>query len=210
MHFIDDARSNDPQKGLALLPKRNVDTTVCEIGRYLRLLTNWCEIVSFQVPRKADTFQKDIYPETYAGIPSMSADEWLAGGNKPPVLKSLQPGAGGAAMSSPKAFVAAKTPSAAEVEALRAQTVAQAARIAELEAELAQLKVSGDVIVIVIVVVVVIVSPRYRQTYCGCASAGALCPLQLNRGRRRQLFFVFINYLLSLITTAAHRTIPSL
>jgi len=142
VHFIDEARSNDPQKGLALLPKRNVDTTVCEIGRYLRLLTNWCEIVSFQVPRKADTFQKDIYPETYAGVPSMSADEWLAGGNNPPVLKSLQPGAAGAAMASPKAFVAAKTPSAAEVEALRAQTVAQAARIAELEAEVAQLKLA--------------------------------------------------------------------
>jgi len=140
VHYIDENRSNEPQKGLALLPKRNVDTSQCEIARYLRLLTNWIEIVSFQVPRKADTFQKDIYPDTYAGVPSMSADEWLAGANNPIVVKSLQPGAAGAAVAgTPKAFVAAKS-AAHEVEELRAVVAQQASRIQELEEELAKLK----------------------------------------------------------------------
>ena len=97
IHYIDENRSNEPKKGLAFLPKRCVDTTQCEIARGLRLLTNWIEVVSFQVPRKADTFQKDIYPDTYAGIPSMTSDAWLAGANTAPIMRSLQPGAGGAA-----------------------------------------------------------------------------------------------------------------
>jgi len=139
VHYIDQNQSNDPQKGLALLPKRAVDTTTCEIAKFLRLLNNWMEIISFQVPRKADTFQKDIYPDTYAGVPSMSADEWLGGANTPPVLRSLAPGAAGPAAGAAKAFVAAKSPQQ-ELEELRALTASQAARIQQLEEELAKLK----------------------------------------------------------------------
>ena len=31
-------------------------------------------------------FQEDIYPPCFAGVPALSADEWLAGANKNPVL----------------------------------------------------------------------------------------------------------------------------
>ena len=34
-------------------------------------------------------FQDDIYPPAYAGVPSMSADEWLGGMNKDPVTVSF-------------------------------------------------------------------------------------------------------------------------
>lgn len=34
-------------------------------------------------------FQDDIYPPCYAGIPSLSADEWLAGLNKDPMMQKI-------------------------------------------------------------------------------------------------------------------------
>ena len=34
-------------------------------------------------------FQDDIYPPAYAGVPSMSAEEWLGGMNKDPVTVSF-------------------------------------------------------------------------------------------------------------------------
>lgn len=34
-------------------------------------------------------FQEDIYPPCFAGTPSMSADEWQSGTNKPPTLVTI-------------------------------------------------------------------------------------------------------------------------
>ena len=31
------------------------------------------------VPRKSDRFQDDIYPETQAPVPSLTAEEWISG-----------------------------------------------------------------------------------------------------------------------------------
>ena len=36
-------------------------------------------------------FQDDIYPPAYAGVPSMTAEEWLGGMNKDPVTVSFSP-----------------------------------------------------------------------------------------------------------------------
>lgn len=138
VHFIDEARSNEPQKGFARLPKRSVDTSVCELAKCLRLLNNMVEIVSFQVPRKADTFQKDIYPDTYAGVPSQSAADYASGGNAEPVLKSLAPGAAAVPAAGSGKFVAAK-PAAQEIAELKATVADQAARIKELEEQIAKL-----------------------------------------------------------------------
>lgn len=142
IHFIDEHRSNEPQKGLAFIPKRMCDTTVCEIMKGLRLCNSWVEVVSFQVPRKADAFQKDIYPDAYAGIAAMSADQWAAGANAEPPLRSMKPGdaapaAGGSGAQA--AFVAAKSP-AQELAELRALCAQQATRIQQLEEEMAKLK----------------------------------------------------------------------
>ena len=137
VHYIDEHRSNEPQKGLALIPKRMVDTTVCEIARGLRLCNNWVEVVSFQVPRKADVFQKDIYPDAAAGIPSMTADEWVAGANADLILRSMKPGDAPAAGAAASSFVVGKSP-AQELAELRALVAQQATRIAQLEDDLAK------------------------------------------------------------------------
>lgn len=44
----------------------------------------------FAVPRKAETFQADIYPDTPGPYPALSADEWIAGIDRDPILVSMQ------------------------------------------------------------------------------------------------------------------------
>ena len=132
-HFIDSYRSNVAQKGLAFLPKVACDTTTCEIARALRLCRDWVEPVSFQVPRKSDNFQADIFPDAYAGMPSMSCEDWLAGKNTPPPRRSMAPGKGGS--DNKMTFKAKKSPAE-----LQAELDAANKRIKELEAEVAALK----------------------------------------------------------------------
>lgn len=84
----------------------------CETARLLKLTTNAVEPLRFIVPRKSDAFQDDIFPDTYAGVPSLKADEWLGGESKPPVLVSLRPGGtngGGGAGVPKKAFTPPKS-----------------------------------------------------------------------------------------------------
>ena len=72
----------------------------CEPARALKLCSQGgmgtVEPLSFIVPRKSEAFQDDIFPPTFMGQPSQTADEWIAGANKPPVMMSLDPNAGGA------------------------------------------------------------------------------------------------------------------
>lgn len=86
-------RDTAPQKGGCFVPKRALDTTKCEVARFLRLNQDSVVPVSFVVPRKTgkDIFQADIYPDTKSGLPSMSADEYIAGANKDPVMCSMDP-----------------------------------------------------------------------------------------------------------------------
>jgi len=85
-------KSADPQKGLCMLPKRGLDVASCEIARFLKLTPKDMIIpVSMQVPRKSELFQDDIYPDTYAGVPSTTCEAWLGGENADPTLVSMEP-----------------------------------------------------------------------------------------------------------------------
>lgn len=86
-------RDTTPQKGGGWLPKRACSTQKCEVMRFMKLTRDSVVPVSFVVPRKtgADIFQSDIFPDTYAGLPSMSVDEYLAGENKQPITMSMDP-----------------------------------------------------------------------------------------------------------------------
>lgn len=57
----------------------------------LKLTSDFVEPISFIVPRKESSFQEDIFPLAYAGIPAMTADEWFAGKVADPVKMSLDP-----------------------------------------------------------------------------------------------------------------------
>ena len=100
------------------MPKRGCDVTTCEIGRFYRLNNNgFCQVIPFKVPRKSELFQvmiinwcnsdgkvsvlfcvnyqEDLYPETQADIPAITADEWWSQRkNADPVLMSMAEGGG--------------------------------------------------------------------------------------------------------------------
>lgn len=89
---LSEYKSREPQKGLCMVPKRALDINECEIVRILKV-TNKDQVqpISFKVPRKSDLFQDDIFPDTYAGVPSLTAEQWANGENADPKLMSLEP-----------------------------------------------------------------------------------------------------------------------
>jgi len=91
-YYLTEYKSATPQKGIAFVPKRALNVNECEIARALKLHVNKVEPISFRVPRKSDVFQDDLYPDTYAGEPVLSLEEWLGGANAEPKLTTLSPG----------------------------------------------------------------------------------------------------------------------
>lgn len=132
VHFLSEFRHSESTKGIGWLPKRACNTGKCEVMRALRLLRDKIQPVSFQVPRKSEMFQADIFPDTYAGEATQTADEYAGGGNADPKLQSMNPKN---APGEKKAVVFEKKRSAPELERLLA---AAEARIKELEAQLAK------------------------------------------------------------------------
>jgi len=127
-------RATEPQKGGGWMAKRACVTNKCEVNRFFKLTKNSVIPISFIVPRKsgADVFQEDIYPDVAAGKPALSAEEWLGGENKEPVMKSMDPEKQSADDgSSAMVFTKKKTYQELEQENEQLQ-----ARVAELEAQL--------------------------------------------------------------------------
>lgn len=83
---------------------------------------NYIEPISFTVPRRAETFQSDIFPPAIGTRPAMSAKEWLDGKTDIPAkidLESIYEGTAPkevAANYQPPAPVAAPAPAAPVVE----------------------------------------------------------------------------------------------
>ncbi|MED6247776.1 hypothetical protein ATANTOWER_016528 [Ataeniobius toweri] len=92
--FLMEFRSQLPQKGLGVMPKRGLDVNVCEIFRFYRLIAikDLVEPLSMIIPRKqSGIFQEDLYPMTAGNQAALTAQEWLLGINRGPVLMSLRP-----------------------------------------------------------------------------------------------------------------------
>uniref|UniRef100_A0A1A8GB22 Coronin n=1 Tax=Nothobranchius korthausae TaxID=1143690 RepID=A0A1A8GB22_9TELE len=94
IHFLTEYRSHVPQKGMGVMPKRGLDVSSCEVFRFYKLVTikSLIEPLSMIVPRRSESYQEDIYPMTAGNRPALTADEWLKGINKGPLLISLKPG----------------------------------------------------------------------------------------------------------------------
>lgn len=133
--FISSFRSSEPQKGGCFVPKRALDTSKCEVARYLKLTKNAVIPLSFCVPRKtgAEIFQSDIFPDCFAGVPSLTPEEYLEGKNANKVMMAMDPSKRGDVEK--VAFEKKKT--YAELVAENADLLA---RITELEAKLAENK----------------------------------------------------------------------
>ena len=138
-------------RAVALAPKTAVDTSICEIDCFYAV-TNSKHLIHLPliVPRRnAECFQSDIYPDTVGPAPSIEFDEWKNGGEITPKLVNLEhferPNASGGAFhveeAEDPAVVQEKLNAALKENAdLKKQVEEQKARIAELEAEVAQLK----------------------------------------------------------------------
>ena len=72
--------STDPQRGFAVAPKYSVNLKENEVTKsYKTVLDNSIEPVSFIVPRRAEVFQADIYPDCPSTEPALTAGEWFSG-----------------------------------------------------------------------------------------------------------------------------------
>jgi len=136
LFYLSEFKSSTPQRGLGMLPKRGVSVSECEVVKMFKLSVKVLEPISFQVPRRSDIFQDDIFPDCPSGEPALSADEWLSGKDAEPKLTSLAPGfvqKKSAVEFNPEKVEAPKELSEKEVreELTRLQT-----RVAYLEAEL--------------------------------------------------------------------------
>lgn len=94
IHYLTEYRSHLPQKGMGVMPKRGLDVSSCEVFRFYKLVTikSLIEPLSMIVPRRSESYQEDIYPMTAGNKPALTAEEWLSGIDKGPVLMSLKPG----------------------------------------------------------------------------------------------------------------------
>lgn len=94
VHYLTQYLSGSPQRGLGFMPKRGCDTSVCEIFRFFKLhaTRGLCEPISMIVPRKSEQYQDDLYPDTVAPTPALSAEEWIKGINRDPVVMSMKTG----------------------------------------------------------------------------------------------------------------------
>jgi len=91
-HYLTEYKSNTAARGLAAFPKRAMNVAECEIARFLKVTPDKLEPISFNVPRKSDIFQDDIYPDAFTGSPSLTAEQWVSGQNAKPKLTSLKGG----------------------------------------------------------------------------------------------------------------------
>jgi len=91
IYYLDEYKSSEPLQGMCTVPKRALDILGCEITRILKLNKNSVQPIAFRVPRKVDLFQEDLFPDTYAGVPGLTAEQWINGENAEAVLVSLEP-----------------------------------------------------------------------------------------------------------------------
>ncbi|KAF4459190.1 hypothetical protein FALBO_14054, partial [Fusarium albosuccineum] len=78
--FLSEYKSADPQRGIAFMPRRGINVHDNEVMRAYKTVNDaYVEPISFTVPRRAETFQADIFPPAIGTKPAASAQEWLGG-----------------------------------------------------------------------------------------------------------------------------------
>ncbi|CAF3532217.1 unnamed protein product [Rotaria sp. Silwood1] len=92
LYFLSEYKSSSPQRCLGVMPKIGLDVTRNEIMRFYKLFATGsiCEPISMIVPRKAEAFQLDIYPDTPGPYPALSPEEWMSGIDRDPILVSMK------------------------------------------------------------------------------------------------------------------------
>jgi len=92
IYYLTEFKSATPQRGMCMMPKRAVNVSDCEIDRLMKLGVKTMEPISFQVPRKSDIFQDDLFPDCFSGDYSLTGDEWISGKNAQQKTRPMAPG----------------------------------------------------------------------------------------------------------------------
>jgi WD40 repeat protein len=136
-HFLSEYKSATPQRGMAIVPKTSLDFASCEIVRLLKLTGTGVEPIHFNVPRKSDVFQDDLYPDTFSGEPTLTADEYFHGKNGTQKKRAITPGFIAPKKAEPEFKASAVEPAGPKTEKeLRTEYEKLTKRVAYLEAEL--------------------------------------------------------------------------
>lgn len=145
LYPVTEFRSSISAKGMAFVPKRGLNIMNNEVARLMKLTASAVEPLSFIVPRKADGFQEDIYPDTFSGEPSHSAEAWIGGSDELPKTMKVSPGdRSGSATPTPGLSPKMRTTSFRSSAALQAELDRANARILELEEKLRAAGISTD------------------------------------------------------------------
>ncbi|KII73571.1 Coronin-1A [Thelohanellus kitauei] len=90
LYYLTFFQSPDAQRALAFGNKLSCNFNSNEIMHAVRVLSKSVEEVSIIVPRKSDTFQEDLYPDTIGEVPAISPEEYIEGADAEPVKVSLK------------------------------------------------------------------------------------------------------------------------
>ncbi|PWN97572.1 DUF1900-domain-containing protein [Tilletiopsis washingtonensis] len=124
LHYLTEYKSTEPQRGLTFVPRRALNADENEIARAYKVTGNMVQPISFLVPRRAESFQSDIFPPAPSSKPALSAAEFFAGKTAQPNLVSLEDGSGvkssGAAPSAASAGAPRSAPAPASAPAATA------------------------------------------------------------------------------------------
>lgn len=116
LHFLNEYKSSEPQRGMTLLPRRALDVGQNEIARGFKLAGGAISPLSFMVPRKAESFQSDIFPPAASIEPALTSSDWLNGKTARPNMIDLETRQVSAS-SAPIASTPAPAPAAAKASA---------------------------------------------------------------------------------------------
>jgi len=113
LYSLAEHSTSNPQRGMCFLPRRALEVSECEIARAFKVTSGGVEPIAFIVPRRADSFQSDIYPPAPSSEPSLTAAEFFAGKTAPLNLVSLENGTVFAGNDAPPPPAAVSLPSPA-------------------------------------------------------------------------------------------------
>lgn len=126
VHFINVYGTSEPQRGIGFMPKRALNVNENEIARIYKCTNKGLiDVLQFFVPRKSELFQEDLYPDTRGTVPALTADEWMSGKDKDPVLMPLRGSDKSSAGDKPRATVVKKSNILATGEASSSQQQSQ-------------------------------------------------------------------------------------
>ncbi|WWC85478.1 uncharacterized protein L201_000342 [Kwoniella dendrophila CBS 6074] len=90
LHFLNEYKTSDPQRGMTFLPRRALDVKENEIARAYKLAGGCVEPLSFIVPRKAESFQADIFPPANSIESAQTAADYFDGKSARPKVVDLE------------------------------------------------------------------------------------------------------------------------